>query len=129
MNEKNIDELIAQALRDEARLPEGLEARLERHIDRISEPDRKEARRVPIRRRWAGLRIAASVLLAIGIGAGVYFAESQPEDTFKDPEEAARVAGQALLVMSENLNKGFDSMQQAETEITKVNQVIHKQIQ
>ena len=37
--------------------------------------------------------------------------------------------GQALLVMSENLNKGFDSMQQAGTEITKVNQVIHKQIQ
>lgn len=129
MNEQKIDELIAKALREEAQLPEGLGERLEQHIDRMARPKKDEARRVSLFRRWKGFSIAASVLLVIGMGIGVYFSESQPKDTFDDPKEAAWVAEQALLVMSQNLNKGFDGIHQAGEEITKVNQVINKQIQ
>lgn len=129
MNEQKIDELIAKALREEAQLPEGLGERLEQHIDRMARPEKGEARRVSLFRRWKSFSIAASVLLVIGMGIGVYFSENQPKDTFNDPKEAAWVAEQALLVMSQNLNKGFDGIHQAGEEITKVNQVINKQIQ
>lgn len=128
MNEQKIDELIDKALREEAQLPEGLGARLERHIDGLAASDRAEARRIPMRRRWlARFSVAASILLAIG--TGIYFSgkENAPKDTFSDPQEAALVASQALAFMSENLNKGLDNMQQAQKKVAEVNNVLDKQ--
>ena len=124
MNEQKIDELIDKALREEAQLPEGLGARLERHIDGLAASDRAEARRIPMRRRWlARFSVAAS------IWTGIYFSgkENAPKDTFSDPQEAALVASQALAFMSENLNKGLDNMQQAQKKVAEVNNVLDKQ--
>lgn len=131
MDEQKIDELIAKVLQDEVQLPDGLSERLERHIDQMTEANKEEAQQIPIRKRWISqLSVAASILLALGISISVYFlqAGSQPKDTFNDPQEAALVAEHALMLLSQNLNKGLNGVQQAHQEVTKVNQVLNKQL-
>lgn len=129
MSEQEIDEIIDRALRDEARLPGGLGERIASHIDELAAADCKVA---SARRKWwhGRFAMAASLLLAVAMGLGLYFSYggNEPKDTFDDPVEAELAAGRALALVSQNLNKGFDEMRQAGQEITKVNEVLNKRL-
>lgn len=131
MDNKQIDELINKALADEQALPEGLSDRLEMYIDTLSDPGvRRKLRASSFRRTLYWLSgSAASVLLAIGLFwlAGTQ-QSSRLADTYSDPREAAIVAQQALALMSTNLNKGLNQIDEAGQEVTKINKILNKHI-
>jgi hypothetical protein len=130
-NDKQIDELIDKALQEEMALPEGLSSRLEKQIDLLAANEGKRSR-LSLRKRspyWFS-GIAATLLLCIGI-FGYNTSSSagkQLADTYSNPQEAALVAEKALLLMSQNLNKGISQVDNANQEIIKVNHILNKHL-
>ena len=49
-------------------------------------------------------------------------------DTFSDPKEAALVAEKALVLLSQNLNKGLEQAQASTEEMRQINQIINKHL-
>ncbi len=130
MNDKQIEELINQALHEEQALPEGLSERLEQYIDTLAaqEEQQKKQRSLSLHRSFYMIGSVAAALL---IGVVLFFqleTDRKPvmADTFSDPEEAALVAQQALAFMSTQLNKGLAPVADAGKEIDKVNELLNK---
>ena len=130
MNEQEIDQLIKQALQSEAELPKGLEERLEKQIDALAEAERPHIRWPHARPfRWAIGGIAAALIGAlfwVQLERKTTF--TTPADTFSDPKEAALVAEQALVMLSQNLNKGLAQAQSSTEEMRQINQIINKHL-
>lgn len=109
-------------------LPEGLSKRLEKSLDtHISKG--KTFRIKPIAYKITG--IAAAVLLCIGIAlnqASFNNDRNMTADTYQDPHEAAKVAGEALAFLSSNLNKGIDQMEDAQKEMQQVSNILNNQL-
>ncbi|MDR1623804.1 MAG: hypothetical protein LBS04_02385 [Tannerellaceae bacterium] len=125
MNDEEVDRLIDESL--EIPIPEGLSARLEAHIDALAANEKKRKTRRFMYRTTAAIAI---VLLCIGIFLEIGKQPPTPSmtDTFSDPEEAAIAAGQALTLMSAQLNKGIGKIENAGQEIEKVNQLLDKHL-
>jgi len=112
----------------EVPIPEGLKQRLEQKLDNhISKGKRFTLRKTA----YKITGIAAAILLCLGIA----FYQSPftdnsgvTADTYKDPHEAALVAGQALAFLSSNLNKGMEQVNEAEKEIQQVNEILNNQL-
>ena len=132
MNDKEINKLIQDALRDERELPEGLSDRLERHIDQLAAEEKESRKPSPAKKRslyWIS-GIAASFLLAMAI----FFQIEKPvyptmADTFNDPQEAAIAAQNALAFLSTQFNKGLEQVSEAGKEVDKVNEIVNKQFE
>lgn len=110
------------------RLPDGFENRLEKRLDaHIAGRKPFTLRRTVY--KIAGVAAAILLCISIGINQGVF--TSKPvvmADTYSDPHEAAKAAGEALLLLSTNLNKGLDQVSEAEEEIRQVNEIINNQL-
>ena len=130
MNEQEIDQLIKQALQTEAELPKGLEERLEKQIDALAEAERPHIRWPHARPfRWAIGGIAAALIGALfWVQLERKTTSPTPADTFSDPKEAALVAEQALVMLSQNLNKGLAQAQASTEEMRLINQIINKHL-
>jgi len=132
MNDKEINKLIEEALRDDRELPQGLSNRLEHHIDQLA-ADEKVKGNFPTRKRsiyWF-TGIAASLLLGVAI---FFQVERSPitntmADTFNDPKEAALVAQDALALLSTQFNKGLDQASEASKEVDRINTIVNKQFE
>ena len=130
MNEQQIDALIKQALQTEAQLPEGLEKRLSAHIDALAAAEQPRLHPHRLRPWWIGI----SGIAAAFAGALLWIALERPSeppvmaDTFSDPKEAALVAEKALVLLSQNLNKGLEQAQASTEEMRQINQIINKHI-
>lgn len=131
MNDKQIDELINKVLHEDQALPEGLSRRLEQQIDAWAAAEQKETPRSSFRRRslyWLS-GAAAAALLCVGIFQLTEQNTAQPmADTYTNPQEAAQVAQKALALLSSNLNKGIDQMNDARQEMHKVNEILNKHL-
>lgn len=92
-------------------IPEGLEERLSMKID---EWERAEKRRSA--RQWRTvISVAASLLLIAGIG-WTFLRPSEnlgEKDTYSDPQQAYEEASKALELLAVNLNKGFETLNEA----------------
>ena len=130
MNEQEIDQLIKQALQAEAELPKGLEERLEKQIDALAEAERPHLRLTPTRSfRWAISGIAAALIGTLfWVQLERQATPPTPADTFSDPKEAALVAEKALVMLSQNLNKGLAQAQASTEEMRQINQIINKHL-
>ena len=130
MNEQEIDQLIKQALQAEAELPKGLQERLEKQIDSLTEAERPHIRLAPARSfRWIVSGIAAAFIGTLfWIQIAQKAAPPTPADTFSDPKEAALVAEKALVMLSQNLNKGLEQAQASTEEMRQINQIINKHL-
>lgn len=131
MNDKQIDELINKVLHEDQALPEGLSQRLEQQINAWAAAEQKETPRSSFRRRslyWLSGAVAAA-LLCVGIFQLTEQNTAQPmADTYTNPQEAAQVAQKALALLSSNLNKGIDQMNDARQEMHKVNEILNKHL-
>ena len=109
MDDKKIDELINKALQEEQALPEGLSRRLTLY--------------------WLS-GVAASILLCISFlqYKSSYQAYDRLSDTYTNPKDAAAAAEKALLLLSQNLNKGISQVDNAGQEIDKVNNILNKHL-
>lgn len=132
MNDKQLDELIDKVLREDQTLPEGLTNRLEQQINAWAATEKKETMRSSFRRRslyWFS-GAAAAILLCAGIFqfTGTGGNNRQLTDTYSNPQEAAIAAQKALSLLSVNLNKGIEQMNDAQQEIDKVNEILNKHL-
>ena len=131
MNDKKIDELINKALQEEQALPEGLSRRLEEQIDAWAATEEKKTSSLTRRQTLYWLSgIASSILLCIGLFQyeASYQAHDRLSDTYTNPKDAAVAAEKALLLLSQNLNKGISQVDNAGQEIDKVNNILNKHL-
>ncbi|MCD8179566.1 MAG: hypothetical protein LUE98_20085 [Tannerellaceae bacterium] len=107
-------------------LPDGLEERLTEKLSAHIFKSKSSSMRIYLS-RVASLATVALVCIGIFIG---YQQKREPmlTDTFQDPMEAALVAEEALLFLSEQLNTGLAQMKEAQQEINKINHIVHKQL-
>ena len=131
MKEKELDQLIQQAIEQETELPEGLSQRLEQFVDKLPESSHKE---VPLSKRkrpalWVlYARIAAAIVVAVLFYYLPEDKETTPKDTFSDPQEAALYAQQRLTEISLTLNQGISQMKEAREEMKQINQIVNNQL-
>ena len=74
--------------------------------------------------------VAASILLCISFlqYKSSYHAHDRLSDTYTNPKDAAAAAEKALLLLSQNLNKGISQVDNAGQEIDKVNNILNKHL-
>lgn len=96
-------------------LPEGLEQRMSALIDALDARERRAARR----RRMGWLSAAAVLAIVAGIGIGTYRDRPDPHEV-TDPEEARRQTEQALMAMSEALNRGLTQVEAARMKVADI---------
>lgn len=113
-------------------LPEGLDSRLERLIDRLDEEENRKRRhrRLTVRR---AVGIAAMFCLLCSATAWWLSRPSTPSgptplDTCATPEEAYRETQKALSVLAYGLNRGMQGVKTAEQTTEKVQSKINKQL-
>lgn len=100
-------------------VPDGLEATLERLIDRKAASSRRRWL------RWGG--IAASFLLLLG--GSVLFVESrqEPQDTFTNPEDAHRALQAIFMEMSQTWEEGMEQIEASQKDIMIANREIRNE--
>lgn len=131
MNDKQIDELINKALREDGELTEGLSGRLEQYIDNLAAKEKKQ--KSPLMRKhfiylFGGVAAAMLIGFVLFLQTDNFYNKPTTADTFSDPQEAAIAANKALAFMSTQLNNGLDQVSDAEQEINKVNKIVNKQL-
>lgn len=105
-------------------LPEGLEERLSASIGRWQkESQRRRPWLRPSIRRWS-IGIAASLLIAAGMGIYLQKAEPKQHDTFTNPALAYQETQRALQLFATALQKGEAQMVKAEKTTLKVQQTL-----
>lgn len=109
-------------------LPTGLEERLETRLNTHIEKSKRFTLK-PISYKIAGIAAAILLCVTISINQGLFTGNSgMTADTYKDPHEAAVVAQQALVFLSQNLNKGIDQVNEAEKDLQEVNEILNNQL-
>ena len=127
MDDKKIDELINKALQEEQALPEGLSRRLEKQIDTWASTEEKKTRSLTRRRTLYWLSGVAASISFLQYESS-YQAYDRLSDTYTNPKDAAAAAEKALLLLSQNLNKGISQVDNAGQEIDKVNNILNKHL-
>lgn len=130
MDERNIDKLIEQALKEEQALPEGLADRLSQKIDLWEENERQARSRKRTLFLYAA-STAAAVFLAFHVAPSLSLLQRddvQMADTYSDPEEAAAAAQKALVLLSANLNKGIKQATASTQEMNRIENVVINQL-
>ena len=122
----------------EITLPEGINERLERFLDKHIEQTfsiEKEIRlkKIPFYSKKRRLYIAvASSAAAILLCVSIFFvsdSSSSPDmiaDTYTNPQEAAIAAEQALMLVSSKLNKGLSPLEKVKVSVDKTNEVLNE---
>ena len=109
----------------------GLESKLEILIDRLDKEEKQSKQKTRQIRLWAG-SIAASIAVLISIG--LYFNSSDKPKisdvsstaNVNDPETAYREAEKALVIVSQNFNKGLSQLAMFSDEMEKTNKTLDK---
>jgi hypothetical protein len=117
---------------NEIEVPAHLEKKLNLLIDTWEEKEKIKKPRLERRIiNWQLISgIAASVCLILSIGLYPYLEQQKPvlTDTYSNPQDAYEEAQKALLLVSNNLNKGVSQLESAQEDMNKVNEIINKQI-
>lgn len=132
MNDKQLDEIINRALRDEKELPEGLSERLEKHIDLLAANEKQTVKRSLLNKSKQTIYWISGIAAAMLIGIALFFQTETYEkptlaDTFSNPEEAALVAQDLLVFMSQQLNKGLEPLEDAQKNVQEINEILNTQ--
>ncbi len=138
INDKEIDALIEQAIKEEQALPEGLGDRLSQSIDawqQAEQQHRTKCRQTLVVR--LSFAVAASLLLLLLVKWYPASSSTQQEfvasisiweDTYTDPKEASIAAQKALQLLSSNLNKGMDVAAAQTAKAGEVRDIVKKQL-
>ena len=128
--EREMFRYLAHEARETLPLPQGLEERLARDIDRLAaeDPHRLNAKtpRRPHLWQWTA-GIAASLLLALAIGLHLYTQhDTLSKDTFDDPQLAYAEARRALQLFDAAFDKGEQQVDKAREATRDVRQRLEK---
>ena len=125
-NEKEMF-LQLQSSTDDANVPEGLEERLSKAIDRWDSNEKPHRNKRILHLQWLG-SIAASLLIMLSFSWYLYNPTPSRTDTCATPEEAYMEAQKALAHFSMALNKGMKQMETAQRTTESVEKNILKQL-
>lgn len=137
IDDKEIDALIEQALKEEQALPEGLSNRLSQSIDSWQQAEQHQrTKRRTLVVRLSSLAVAASLLLLLFVKWNPSTPTEQEltasasiwEDTYTDPNEAAAAAQEALRLLSKNLNKGMNMASANTAKVGQVKEIVKEQL-
>lgn len=114
-------------------VPEDLERKLSCMIDEWDTRE-KRTRRIKkqariLRLQWIG-SIAAGMLLLLAVGWYLHkpYSAPAPQDTCATPEEAYAQAQKALVMLSNSLNKGIETMETVQETAEKVQENVNEQL-
>lgn len=125
-NEKEMF-LQLQSSTDDANVPEGLEERLSKAIDRWDSDEKSHRNKRILHLQWLE-SIAASLLIMLSFGWYLYNPTPARTDTCATPEEAYMEAQKALAHFSMALNKGMKQMETAQRTTESIEKNILKQL-
>ncbi len=128
--EQEMFRYLAHNARQTPPLPEGLEERLARNIDRRAAEEQRHRQPRTLRHphlwRWAA-GIAASLLLASAIGIRLYTQHhALAKDTFDEPQLAYVEARRALHLFNAAFEKGERQMEEARKATQEIQQKLKK---
>ena len=115
----------------EISLPKGFSERLENAVDKHIDKTYRENSRRKTRKLFMNIGSAAAIAL---LCIGLFFVTDKPaptqamNDTFTNPEEAAIVAEQVLMLVSSNLNKGLSSLEKAREGIDRTSELLNENL-
>lgn len=127
--EKEIFMHISQA----SGIPDGLEDRLNRLIDKWDTDERRmlkvKKHTRTLRLQWIG-SIAASLLILFSVGIYLHKPAAIParEDTCATAEEAYAQAQKALVLLSSSLNKGIEKVETVQETTERIQENINEQL-
>ena len=105
------------------------ENNIESYIDSLDSESKKTVALHPsVWKKIAGIAAAVIVLIATGISYNNYEIK-QKDSLYISREKAYSEAERALVLLSQNLNKGTSKVDIAEKKVDKVNEIINKQFQ
>ena len=116
---------------NEIDVPTGLESKLETLINRLDKEEKQSKRKARQIRLWVG-SVAASIVVLISVGLYIYSSDktkmfnASQTATITDPEVAYREAEKALILVSENFNKGLSQLAMVSDQIEKTNKTLDK---
>lgn len=114
------------------RVPESLESKLSSLIDDLNDKEKKKKSK--IHNIWIGIAsTAACVIIILSIGLQLNQNKNEQmaieaKDTFNDPNEAYKEVEKALLLVSNNMNKGIDQLSVISNNIDKTSDIFNKSI-
>lgn len=117
---------------NETEVPPHLEQKLSHLIDTWAEEEktiRPHQKKKVINWQWIS-GVAASICIILSIGLYPYLEQEKPTltDTYSNPQDAYKEAQKALLLVSNNLNKGVSQMENARKDMNKVNKILNEQL-
>ena len=113
-------------------VPAHLEQKLSNLIDSWEQKEKEnkphQEKRI-INWHWVS-GIAASLFLILSIGFYTHQQQQVPilTDTYSNPKDAYKETQKALLLVSNNLNKGVSQLESAQKDVNKVNKILDEQI-
>jgi len=116
---------------NEIDVPTGLESKLETLINRLDKEEKQSKRKARQIRLWVG-SVAASIVVLISVGLYIYSSDktkmfnASQTATITDPEVAYREAEKALILVSENFNKGLSQLAMVSDQMEKTNKTLDK---
>lgn len=113
-------------------VPENLKEKLIGQINTWSQEEKNKIRIKSVRktnRHWIS-GIAAGILLILSIWAYVDHEQnsSLQADTYTNPEDAYKETQKALLLISQNLNKGVTRLETVNNNMEKIDNILNKQL-
>ena len=118
----SFEELEKIALDGSVKVPEDLSASVKTAVDAAALASSHEAPRRPLWRPYALLAVFAAACI------GVFFAIPRaPQDTYDDPLLAYAKVEETFALISSQLDRGVESVRQAEEPFETVNRIINNQ--
>ena len=112
---------------EDIHIPDGLESRIEHLIDGLANAEKRRKDNLRKMHLWVG-SAAASVVIILSISLFYIYPPQtkSPNYTVYEIEAACIEAQRALLLVSQNFNRGVDRVTTAMNELEKTNQTIQK---
>jgi hypothetical protein len=116
---------------NEIKVPDDLESKLETLIDRLDREEKQSKKKAKQIRLWLG-SLAASFAILISVGLFINHSVSMFSSDFQnltiEEKTACMEAQKALLLVSENFNKGMAQITMVSNEMDKTNKTLNKTI-
>jgi len=117
---------------NEIEVPPHLEQKLSILIDSWEKKEKRvkphQEKRI-INWHWvSGVAAGLFLILSIGLYTHIEWQEPVLTDTYSNPEDAYKEAQNALLLVSNNLNKGVSKLENAQKDMRKVNKILDERI-
>lgn len=125
--------LSLQAIKKPIDIPSSLESKISKLIDNLDQNENKKSQK--IKNLWIWIASSAACIIIV-LSVGFYLNENrtnyqmavETKDTFDDPNQAYKEVEQALILVSNNMNKGIEQLSVISSNMDKTSDIFNKSI-